>query len=586
MTRTPNVLFISVDALRQDRLSLHGYGRPTSPTLESLARKALVCRRNYAVNASTMGAFPTILTSSQPLSHGGFDTGAVGRPLTVAEHFSRNGYETYMLSTIHWVNKFYGYDRGVDHEQFLFPLNSLVGAAAALMRSPLNRFAAGEIDTVQTVAAVEPIVLSLFDQVEEYCRIRNESGDIDRADFKYAPVYRDRYDFNGVAAVVSRHRCEFRADKIAYLHRHLSSHPKAHEWIAGDWRNCRRPLRLVEELYYLSTNAALRLFDPRLAFLRARRYKRYVDAHAVVDRVVRILESRTNDRPFFLWTHLFDAHIPYCAGSNPRWYRKTGDYLAQLGHDRGIDPGITFGSHPQTPEGWAHWSALYDSVVRYVDEQIGRLVSQLKRLGLFDNTLIVICGDHGEELGEHGDISHHFRLYEHNVRVPLMFIHPDLEGTQIDGFTTLLDAAPTMAAIASLQPDPQWQGNSVTSSHVSERSHVLMETFFGSPCDFANRPLYFALRKGPYKLLWKEYRDPADALSPEGHELYDIERDPLEQQNLFQADHPALPGLLPIIAERMAELPAIAEKRIIGHFGTIGKNALARVRGHDRAIER
>ena len=112
-----------------------------------------------------------------------------------------------------------------------------------------------------------------------------------------------------------------------------------------------------------------------------------------------------------------------------------------------------------------------------------------------------------------------------------------------------------------------------------------METFYGSPCDFANRPLYFALRKGPYKLLWKEYRDPADALSPEGHELYDVERDPLEQQNLFRLDHPALLDLLPIIAERMAELPVIAEERIIGHFGAIGRAAIERVRGRRRAAK-
>lgn len=584
-SKNMNVLFISVDALRHDRLSVNGYGRPTSPVLEDISGRALVCQKNYAVNASTMGAFPTILTSSQPLSCGGFDTGAVGRPATAIEHFSDNGYETYLLSTIHWVNRFHGYDRGVDHEQFLFPLNSLVGAAAALMRSPLIRFAAGELDEAATVEAVEPVVMSLFDQVEDYCRTREGAADTDRIDLKYAPVYRDLYDFRRVMRVIARHRRDFVSDKTAYLRRYLSAHPKAHEWIARDWRNCRKPVRLVEEFYYLLTNALLRPFDPRLAYVRARRYKRYADAHAIIDRILRTIEERDNGRPFFMWTHLFDTHLPYCPGANPRWYRRAGDYLGMLGYDRDIDPGITFGRHPQTPEGWACWSALYDAAIRYVDEEIGRLVSELRRLGVLDRTLIVICGDHGEELGEHKDISHHFRLYEHNVRVPLMFFHPDLRGTRIDGFTTLLDAAPSMAAIANLQPNPGWEGRPVTSAAVGERRHVLMETFYGSPCDFAGRPLYFALRKGPYKLLWKEYRDPADTLSPEGNELYDVDRDPLEQNNLFQRGHPALPDMLSIIAERMAELPSIDDERISRNFGAIGVAAVKRVRGRHNAAQ-
>lgn len=577
-TTQQNILFLSVDALRHDRMSLSGYERSTTPTLEKLASKAIVCNQNYAVNASTMGSFPSIMTSSRPLSYGGFDTGAVGRPPTVAEHFNENGYETYLLSTVHWVNRFHGYGQGVDHEQFLFSLNTLVGTAAALMRTPLERYETGGLDEADVLASVEPIILSLFDQVEEYCHISQLSQKEDRVDLRHAPVYRDLYDFKRVIKVVARHRHEFQNDKTAYLRRYLSVQPKAHEWIARDWRHCRKPLRIAEELYYGLANAFLKPLNPRLAFLRSHRYKRFVDAHAIVNRIVHTLENRNDEKPFFMWSHLFDTHLPYCAGANPHWYRKTGDYLSALGYDPGFDPGITFGSHPQTPEGWAQWSALYDTSVRYVDEEIGRLVSELDRLDVLKDTLIVLCGDHGEELGEHDDISHHFRLYEHNVRVPLIFIHPDLSATNIQGFTTLLDAAPTMAGFANLPPNPEWAGSPVTSSDVNERSHVLMETFYGSPCDFESRPLYFGLRKGSYKLMWKEYRDPMDKFSPEGHQLYDVERDPLEKDNLYRPDHPALPELLTIIAERMAELPKITDQRLVDCFGAIGSAAIKRVR--------
>lgn len=580
--RSPNILFISVDALRRDRLSLHGYERPTTPVLEELSRHALICDKNYVLNASTMGAFPTILTSSRPLSHGGFDHGASARPPLASEHFKANGYETYLLSTIHWVNRFHGYDKGVDHEQFLFSLNSLVGAAAALMRTSLMRFAQGDINEAEALAVIEPVILRFFDQVRKYAEIREQAQTADRLDFSHAPVYRDSYDFRRVMAVVERHRREFLTDKGAYVRRHLPTHPKSHEWIARDWRNCRKPGRLLEELYYQVTSAVLKPFDQRRAFIRGQRYKRYVDAHAMVDRITRILETRSDDKPFFLWTHLFDTHLPYCAGSNPGWYEKTGGFLEALGHEPDIDPGLTFGAAPKTAQGWQHWSALYDAAVRYIDEEIGRLTSQLKRLGLFDNTLLVVCGDHGEELGEHGDISHHFRLYEHNVRVPLMFIHPDLPETRIKGLTTIMDAVPTMADIAGLPPQPEWEGRPVTALEIDGREHVLMETFFGSPCDFANRPLYFAVRKGSHKLIWKEYRDPADKLSPEGQQLYDVHKDPLEQNNLYGPDHPALPELLEVIARRMVEIPEITDSRVIKAFGPIGEDAI-KAAGHGTA---
>ena len=66
----PNVLFLSVDALRPDRMSLHGYDRPTTPTLDRLAENAIVCDENTSLTAFTQPALPSMLTSSMPLSYG------------------------------------------------------------------------------------------------------------------------------------------------------------------------------------------------------------------------------------------------------------------------------------------------------------------------------------------------------------------------------------------------------------------------------------------------------------------------------------------------------------------------------------
>ena len=188
-------------------------------------------------------------------------------------------------------------------------------------------------------------------------------------------------------------------------------------------------------------------------------------------------------------------------------------------------------------------------------------------MGLADDTVIVVCGDHGEELGEHGDVSHHFRLYEHNVRVPLMLHRRGIGRRRIVGLTTLLDLAPTIADMAGLEPDASWEGVPVTDPSVGRRDHVLLETFHGGNCLFDRRPLYFAVRTKRWKYLWKEYRDATDNFSPEGLELYDIVDDPMEQRNLYRADHPEVPGFNRIIAGRMAEIPEIGRERIAAAFG-------------------
>jgi arylsulfatase A-like enzyme len=307
--------------------------------------------------------------------------------------------------------------------------------------------------------------------------------------------------------------------------------------------------------------------DRRRALLRYNRYKRYIDAADLADHVIRTLERQDRDRPFFLWSHFFDTHVPYCPGSGAAWYRQADNYLAKLGYPRGLDVTVGLKKRPATEDEWSTWAALYDGAVRYVDDQIGRIVDALDRLGLRDNTLIVVCGDHGEELGEHGDMSHHFRLYEHNVRVPMLFSMPGIEARRVRGFSTLLDLAPTTAALCGVAPDKAWAGRSLVDGDGTGPSVVVMETFHGSPCLYDKRPLYFAVRSDRYKYLWREYRDRTDRFSPDGPELFDLSADPFERTNIYRPDHPAVIAGNRTIARRMAEIPEISRERIVRAFG-------------------
>ncbi len=74
------------------------------------------------------------------------------------------------------------------------------------------------------------------------------------------------------------------------------------------------------------------------------------------------------------------------------------------------------------------------------------------------------------------------------------------------------------------------------------------------------------VRTKRYKYIWKEFRDPRDRFSPDGHELYDLDADPGERNNLFRPDHPVVVDLNPVIVARLGEIPEISPDRIDGAF--------------------
>ena len=568
---TTNVIFISIDALRKDRLSAYGYGRPTSPTLEKLTESAFVCNNHFAINASTMGAFPTIMNSSRPLSYGGFDNGVFTRPPSVFRQMHNAGAQTYMMSTVHWVNRFFGYGDGVDEEEMLFSLGAMIGTTGALTRTSLERYNDGEFTLEDLLNMITPVINASFDRLEQFAEERISRHHRDKKHFRRAPFYADGFDYQRVLQTVASHRQKFHMDPSGYIETYIPKPFRATGWMSPVWRRQREPWRLIEEISEKIRTHILTISAPSEAFLRRQRYKRYPDAEMLVDHILDTVTTRPSEKPFFLWTHFFDTHLPYCAGAQPNWHKKTAGHLEALGYDPQIDPGLTFGSAPTTEQEWAHWGALYDAAVHFVDGAIARLIAGLKQAGLYENTTLMFCGDHGEELGENNDISHHFRLYGYNTHVPLIISGNGVNPGETNALTTHLDIAPTITDVSGGKAHSDWEGLSVFDKHVDNRQHVLMETFYGSPCDFENRPLYFGVRDLEFHMMWKEHRDSTDHLSPDGNQLYDVVNDPLQKTNIYNDAHPAVLHGKRVIADRMREMPEVSEDRIIKAFGSNSK---------------
>jgi arylsulfatase A-like enzyme len=289
----------------------------------------------------------------------------------------------------------------------------------------------------------------------------------------------------------------------------------------------------------------------------------------MVDAVVRLAEGHAqSSQPFFIWAHLFDAHIPYSFGAGRSWARNAGLWLAQTGHDHSdIDPLTGFGPRPRTPPEMHAWSACYDAAIAFIDAQIGRLEAELRTRGLED-TVLVLASDHGEELGEHGDTSHRFRLYEHNTRVHLSVHHPDIAETTVPGLCTLMDLAPTVAASVGVKSPPQWEGRRLDDLRALPRDQVTLETFFGSPCDPVEKPIYLATRRGEWKLLWCDRTDEADHLSVAGAQLFDLSRDPNEMTNLAPFRPQEIASMMPEIQARAREIE--------GEFSVVRRVSAAR----------
>jgi arylsulfatase A-like enzyme len=161
-----------------------------------------------------------------------------------------------------------------------------------------------------------------------------------------------------------------------------------------------------------------------------------------------LLRRRHPDRPLFTYLHVVDPHALYRPeGEDARFAREQpGTLPPQL-----YDPNLFLtGGHGRNLADVEHLRALYDGEVHAADRAFGTFVDLLKFFGLYDRSVIVLVGDHGEEFYEHGGFDHGRTLYDELLRVPLIVKLPSSGhgGTRIGAPVSLVDVAPTIAALA------------------------------------------------------------------------------------------------------------------------------------------
>jgi arylsulfatase A-like enzyme/Tfp pilus assembly protein PilF len=227
-------------------------------------------------------------------------------------------------------------------------------------------------------------------------------------------------------------------------------------------------------------------------------------------------------KPFFLFLHYYDAHHPY---------------------------------HPPAPFDKTFADDPYAGGIAYIDSWIGRVVDHLRANGLYDNTLLMIVGDHGESLGEHGELTHSFYVYQATLHVPLIIRAPGLgtKGQEIEQMVNLVDLMPTTLSLLGLAPPKRVDGADLRDRLAGEPWHGAMSTsYFESlePAVFNCCPL-----QGVTERRWKYIHAPRP-------ELYDLVTDPNELTNLAAKNAPIVRRLRDLLEDRLEAMKALASQRV------------------------
>ncbi len=239
----------------------------------------------------------------------------------------------------------------------------------------------------------------------------------------------------------------------------------------------------------------------------------------VTGRGLRWLES-VGEKPFFLFLNYFDPHTPYRL---PNQFKPVFDGTP--------NPGLH-----------EHDQIIYDHEILFMDWCIGILFDNMKKLGLFDNTLIVAIGDHGELFGDHGRIGHGQFLYQGDIHVPLMVRYPqgEIAPAVRDEFVQPIDLMPLILDRLNLPLPSGAQG-----SPLEMISHPILAEVYPLEAD-SPAGHWQALIDNGLKLLFN---------TKGSHELYDLIQDPREEHNLAASNPDKLHEMIAKLLTHLENLP-------------------------------
>lgn len=327
-------------------------------------------------------------------------------------------------------------------------------------------------------------------------------------------------------------------------------------------------LTLLPGILKLNNYKTTALVNPSMweYFGWAKQFDKYTidpNLHNIVEEKNMVARYITNAQsPFFFFWHIYDVHQPYLIpeigmfpgeyggqfeANKKEWIPEKQTKLDWYYSDTSALEGVR--AVKITDEDRTYLKASYESGIKNVDQQLQFFFESIQNSAMFKDTLFIISSEHGDDMNEHGYIFHR-DLYDVNIHVPLVFIHPSLKPQRIKSPVSSLDILPTVLGILNIPISQNIEGVD------------LSPIFKGGVADpdrsiFSERPPFdeYSVRKGDWKYILRNPDKKTSFFSdipPEktlivgdffsgilsaddtfADELYNISKDPYEQNNLI-----------------------------------------------------
>ncbi len=246
----------------------------------------------------------------------------------------------------------------------------------------------------------------------------------------------------------------------------------------------------------------------------------------IVNRLgLRFLKKKwKKEKPFFLHLFYFDPHYDHIP---PRDYAQMFTDPDYRGKTDGRN--ITSLKGRQIPDAdKQHVRDLYDAEIRYTDDHLKALFAEMKKMGVYDNTIIIILGDHGDEFWEHGSVAHGHTLYDELLHVPLLVRLPKgLRDTSSNELVHQIDIMPTVLDLLDMPIPAECQGRSLKPILEHKDADIPDQVTFHE-LHLSNKIV--AARSTTQKIIF--YPD------KQRWECYNLKADRLEQRNLHTGEMP------------------------------------------------
>jgi len=304
-------------------------------------------------------------------------------------------------------------------------------------------------------------------------------------------------------------------------------------------------------------------------------------AGEVNEKVLPWLEKNEEKDDYYLHIHYWDAHRNY--KQDPSWAEPLKDYPVTqawpdddaINRHQKVTGRFSAGNQPyvdsegnrsknkspyelmsdtvSSREDFEQMVTGYDAMIRYVDHHIGLVLDVLKKQDLLEDTVIIVSADHGDAFGEHGIYTDHVNVDECIHRIPLVVRWPGVtpQDSTNDSFMTNVDFAPTICGLLDIPAPGQWDGKSYQTNlegkdNGEDRNFIVWDS-----------ALYCVQRAVRTKThLYIRTYDSSEYNNWQDEELYDIESDPFQTNNLVNTDPDTVKQCREIMATWVAEQKA------------------------------